>query len=377
MTISKIFNRLTIRLMLGFLLSSILGMTLVALLAYNATSGNFHDFVVTMQGMTNGAGPGGMMGGNWWAGQPAVNFLSDFNKTLWMAGILGVFLAIVLGWFFTRNIVAPVGEVAVAAKRVAGGDLSQKVKVKGSSELTELCESFNSMTHTLRRDQELRQNMVADVAHELRTPLSVLRANIEAMQDGVLEASPGNLESLHQETLNLGRLVEDLRTITLAESGQLKIHREPVDIPALASRVVDTMKTQFVSKGIGISLESLGAVPVDVDPDRIEQVLRNLLTNALHYSSNGDKVVVKLDTQDKGVMVSVTDTGIGISAEDLPHIFDRFYRVDRSRTRSTGGSGLGLAIVKQLVEAHGGKVWVESELGKGSTFSFSLPNHTS
>jgi two-component system, OmpR family, sensor histidine kinase BaeS len=247
--------------------------------------------------------------------------------------------------------------------------------VRGSSELTELGESFNTMTRTLRRDQELRQNMMADVAHELRTPLSVLRANIEAMQDGVLEANAGNLESLHQETLNLGRLVEDLRTITLAESGQLKIHREPVDMAALAFRVIEAMKTQFDSKGIGISLEAPIAVGVNADPDRIEQILRNLLTNALHYSSAGGKVTVSLEPKDEGVLVSVTDNGIGISAEDLPHIFDRFYRVDRSRTRSTGGSGLGLAIVKQLVEAHGGKVWVESESGKGSRFSLLLPGN--
>jgi two-component system, OmpR family, sensor histidine kinase BaeS len=369
----NLFNRLTVRLILGFLLSSILGMALVAIVAYNATSGSFHDFVITMQGMNGQGGMGGMMGNNWWAAQPTLNFLSDFGKTLFIAGMLGVLLAIVIGGLFTRNIVAPVGEVAVAAKKVAGGDLSQKVRLRGSSELVELGNSFNSMTHTLRRDQELRQNLVADVAHELRTPLSVLRANIEAMQDGVLETSPANLESLHQETVNLGRLVEDLRTITLAESGQLKIHRESTDISALASRVVDTMKTQFDLKGIQLALETGANVRAEADPDRIEQVLRNLLANALHYSSDGGKVAVKVERSGNGAMVSVSDTGIGISAEDLPHIFDRFYRVDRSRARATGGSGLGLAIVKQLVEAHGGKVRIESELGKGSEFSFSLP----
>ncbi|APV43814.1 two-component sensor histidine kinase [Dehalogenimonas formicexedens] len=376
MAINRFFNRLSVRLILGFLLSSVLGMGLVAILAYNATSGSFHDFVITMQGMMgNGpGGPGGMMGnGNLWGQQITVNFLSDFGRTLWMAGLLGVLLAIVLGGLFTRNIVAPVGKVAAAAKKVAGGDLSQKVRLKGSSELVELGESFNSMTHTLRRDQELRQNMVADVAHELRTPLSVLRANIEAMQDGVLETSPANLESLHQETVNLGRLVEDLRTITLAESGQLKIHRQETDVSALAARVVEAMRTQFDSKSIELAVEALRPVEADVDSDRIEQVLRNLLANALHYSSSGGRVVVKVERNDSGAVISVADTGIGISAEDLPHIFDRFYRVDRSRARATGGSGLGLAIVKQLVEAHGGRVRVESALGKGSTFSFSLP----
>ncbi|PPD58438.1 sensor histidine kinase [Dehalogenimonas etheniformans] len=377
MAINKIFNRLSVRLILGFLISSVFGMALVAVLAYNATSGNFHDFVITMQGLMNGQGgqgPGGMMGGgNLWGQQITVNFLAAFGRTLWIAGLLGVLLAIVIGGLLTRNIVAPVGEVAVAAKKVAGGDLSQKVRLRGSSELVELGDSFNSMTHTLRRDRELRQNMVADVAHELRTPLSVLRANIEAMQDGVLETSPANLESLHQETLNLGRLVEDLRTITLAESGQLKINRQVTDVSALAARVVEAMKTQFDAKGIELALDVPKSVRADIDPDRIEQVLRNLFANALHYSSSGSKVTVRLEQKDDGVLVSVIDTGIGISAEDLPHIFDRFYRVDRSRARATGGSGLGLAIVKQLVEAHGGRVRVESEPGKGSKFSFSLP----
>jgi len=299
------------------------------------------------------------------------------GRTLWIAGLLGVVMALVLGGVFTRYIVAPLGEVTVAAKRIARGDFLQRVRPRGSSELAELGNSFNIMAETLKRDQELRQNIIADITHELRTPLSVLRANIEAMQDGVLETNPENLESLHQETLVLARLIDDLRTLSLAESGQLKFNFGRADIRELAVKVVDSMETQFASKGVRLSLEAeKGLAPIPADPDRIEQVLRNLLSNALHYTPKGGSVAVRLTPDGDGVTASVADTGIGIPAEDLPRIFERFYRVDRSRTRSTGGTGLGLAIVKQLVEAHGGRAWADSEPGKGSTFFFHLPGGT-
>jgi signal transduction histidine kinase len=194
------------------------------------------------------------------------------------------------------------------------------------------------------------------------------------MQDGVLETSPENLASLHQETVTLARLIEDLRTITLAESGQLKVHKELTDMKALAIKVVQGIQTQFDEKKIRLGLESPENIPeMNVDPNRIEQILSNLLANALHYTPDGGRVMVRLGGDDKSLTVSVIDNGIGIPSDDLPHLFERFYRVDRSRTRSTGGSGLGLAIVKQLVEMHGGSVSVKSQVGKGSTFSFNLP----
>ena len=230
------------------------------------------------------------------------------------------------------------------------------------------------MADTLKHDRELRQNIVADIAHELRTPLSVLQANIEAMQDGVLEKSPENLESLHQETVTLARLIEDLRTLSLAESGQLKFNLKTTDMKELSTKVVEGMQTQFDSKRISLSLEAPEILtPVTVDPDRIEQVIRNLLSNALHYTPEGGRVTIRLVPDAGGLTASVTDTGIGVPQDDFPHLFERFYRVDRSRTRSTGGTGLGLAIVKQLVEAHGGHVSATSEVGKGSSFSFHLP----
>jgi two-component system, OmpR family, sensor histidine kinase BaeS len=379
---NKLFNRLSVRLTAGFLLAAVIGVAVVAILAYRATSNDFRSYISDIEAMQRMmGGTGGMMGDSWtgnsWMGmtsQPALDFVSNLGRTLWIAGLVGVLLAIILGGLFARYIVAPLGEVTVAARRVAGGDFLQSVKARGSSELTELGESFNKMAETLKRDRDLRQNIVADIAHELRTPLSVLQANIEAMQDGVMENNPESLESLHQETVTLARLIEDLRTLSLAESGQLKFNLKATDMKELAPKVVDGMQTQFAARRISMSLEAPEILtPVSADPDRIEQVLRNLLTNALHYTPEGGRVAVKLDPDGDGLTVSVTDTGIGISPDDLPRLFDRFYRVDRSRTRSTGGTGLGLAIVKQLVEAHGGRVWATSEVGKGSTFFFHLP----
>ncbi|MEL7562629.1 ATP-binding protein [Dehalogenimonas sp. 4OHTPN] len=370
-----LFNRLSIRLTAAFLLAVIAGIAIVAFSVYQGTTSAYAASIEDMQRIM-----GGWMGGLSWEmmggmnSQPAVDFTDNLGRTLWVAGGLGVLIAIVLGGVFTRNIVAPLGEVTVAARRVAGGDLSQRVNVRGSSELTDLGESFNSMARTLKHDQDLRQNMIADIAHELRTPLSVLRANIEAMQDGILGTNPENLESLHQETVTLARLIEDLRTLSLAESGQLKMHKELTDMKAFSSKIVQGMQTQFDSKGIGVALEAPDiGTDIIIDPARIEQVLRNLLANALHYTPDGGRVTVKLMPDFDGLTISVADTGLGIPPEDLVHLFERFYRVDRSRARSTGGSGLGLAIVKQLVEAHGGRVWVNSEIGKGSTFFFHLP----
>lgn len=371
-----IFSRLSIRLTFAFLLAAILGVILVAVLAYRSTSTEFSNFVSHIQAMEQMMG-GGMMrgftGGQAFA-QIEGEFLANLGRSLWLAGLSGAALAILLGYLFTRQIVAPLDEVTTAAGRVAEGDLEQRVTVGGSGELARLGESFNRMAATLSRDKQLRQNMVADIAHELRTPLSILQGNIEAMQDGILETSPENLASIHQETLRLARLVEDLRTLSLADSGQLKFQPGETDLRALISQVTDGFQTQLAAKNIKLDVDAPDSLPsIWVDPDRIAQVLRNLLSNALHFAPEGSKIIVRLTASSEGVTVAVRDNGIGIPAEDLPFVFDRFYRVDRSRNRSTGGSGLGLAIVKQLVEAQGGRVRVDSVEGKGSTFSFTVP----
>ena len=384
MTRRRFYNRLAVRLTAAFLLSATLGVVLVAVVTWQVTSSGFTNFVNhvnAMNGMMGGGSGGGMMGGGAGNGlmfgqytQDALNFLDSLTRTLWLVGLAGVALALVLGWLFTRQIVAPVAEVSSAARRIAGGDLSGKVTARGAEELTDLGHSFNAMAGELTRDREMRQNMVADIAHELRTPLSVLRANIEAMQDGVLEPTADNLASLHQETAVLARLIDDLRILSMAESGQLKYHFEKTDLSALCARIIGGMRALFASKDIALTYEAPARVPeVNIDADRIEQVLRNLLNNAHRYTPEGGAVTVKVAAEGGSLVVSVQDTGPGIGPEDLQKVFNRFYRVDPSRARRTGGSGLGLAIVKQLVEAHCGEVRAESTPGQGSTFSFRLP----
>ena len=371
---ASFLSRLSIRLTIAFLFAAILGVVLVAVLTYRSTSGEFSSFMAHVQAMEQMMGGSNMMGGQTFA-QAGASFLDNLGRTLWLAGLSGAVAAIFLGYIFTRQIVSPLDEVTRAAERVARGDLEQRVAVRGSGELARLGESFNTMAATLSHDRQLRQNMVADIAHELRTPLTILQGNIEAMQDGVLEVNAENLASIHQETMHLSRLVEDLRTLSLAEAGQLKFQPADIDLKDLAGRVMDGFQPQMAAKKITSALESPDNLPdVLVDPDRTAQVLRNLVNNALQFTPEGGRITVRLSADGDGLSISVIDTGIGIPAEDLPRVFDRFYRVDRSRTRSTGGSGLGLAIVKQLVEAQGGRAWAESAEGKGSTFSFWLPS---
>jgi len=371
-----LLSRLSIRLTLAFLMAAILGVVLVALLAYRSTYNEFSTFLSQIRAMENMMG-GPMMGmmGSQAVIRAQADFLANLGRSLWLAGLAGAALAIFLGYLFTRQIVAPLGKVTAAAGKVAEGDLEQRLNIGGSGELSKLGESFNRMAATLNRDRQLRQNLVADVAHELRTPLAILQGNIEAMQDGVLPASPENLASIHQETLHLARLVDDLRTLSLADSGQLKFDAVDTDMRSLVSRVVDGFRSQATAKNITLEFEAKEILPaVSIDSGRIAQVLSNLLNNALNFTPAGGKITVRLGFGSDGVTASVIDTGIGIPAPDLPFVFDRFYRVDPSRTRTTGGSGLGLAIVKQLVEAQGGKVRVESTEGKGSIFSFTIPH---
>jgi len=238
----------------------------------------------------------------------------------------------------------------------------------------ELAKAFNYMASDLERTEQLRQNMVADAAHELRTPLSNIRGYLEAICDGIKKPDTDTIRSLDEEATLLSQLVDDLQALSLAEAGELKLNCQAEDIIRLIKQAVAIKQTQAIVKGVSISTEVSQKLPlVNVDSRRIGQVLHNLLENAIAHTEKSGSIVVTAQKQDNWVKISVTDTGEGIPAEDLPSIFERFYRVDKSRARATGGSGLGLTIAKRLVEAHGGKIEAQSELGKGSCFSFTLP----
>jgi signal transduction histidine kinase len=283
-------------------------------------------------------------------------------------------VAAVVTFLLSRRILSPVESLAQAARRVSHGDFSQRVKANSKDEFGELAIAFNAMAEDLERTERLRRNLVADVAHELRTPLSNIQGHVEAIRDGLLPAEPATFDSIYEEVLLLARLVEDLQELTLAEAGQLTLLRQSADVVEIARRAAVAAQPPAEARGLTIETDFPPQQAIaEVDPERIGQVLRNLLSNAITHTSEEGHITVSLKDEDHELRVTVADTGGGIPPEDLPYVFERFYRVDRSRVRATGGAGLGLTIARRLVEAHGGTISVESELGKGSRFTFTLP----
>jgi signal transduction histidine kinase len=318
-------------------------------------------------------------------GQQEREFLASVNSSMWTAGAIAVLIAILLSLLLARQFTLPLRTLTIAAKHISSGDLTQRVPIKSRDELGDLATAFNSMAESLSRNEQTRRNMVADIAHELRTPLTVIQGNLEAILDGVIPPTRETVASIHEESMVLARLIADLRELSLAEAGQLELRRSPTDLADLVRKVVARNQLEASEKGIALSIDAEGEFPtVAIDEQRISQVVNNLLSNALRHTGRGGKVMVSANTNGNplgdqsgreiaAVTVTVTDTGSGIPVEDLPFVFDRFYRPDKSRSRSSGGSGIGLAIVKQLVEAHGGKTWVESAPGEGSKFYFTIP----
>jgi signal transduction histidine kinase len=301
-------------------------------------------------------------------------FLEAVDRSLWWGVGLAALVALVLTLTLSNRILQPVKALTLAARRMERGDLNQRVKVKSRDELGTLAQAFNSMAEKQLLAEKLRRNLVSDVAHELRTPLTNMRGYLEALQDGILEPEPELVNSLLEETLLLHSLVDDLQELALAESGQLRLQFGEVELARLLGGGVKALQPLAQEKGLRLELYLEVMLPVvRADPKRVGQILRNLLSNAIAYTPAGGQITVRALKEGDEIIVSIQDSGIGIVPEKLPYIFERFYRADPSRSRATGGSGLGLAIVKQLVEAHGGRIAVESEVGKGTKFSFSLP----
>lgn len=290
------------------------------------------------------------------------------------SGALAVAIALVLTAILSRRILAPVRALTRAARQFGKGDFSPRVDIKEKDELGELGRSFNAMADNLAHTERLRRNMVADVAHELRTPISNLRGYLEAIGDGIVQPDEATIRSLSEEASTLSRLVNDLQELSLADAGELKLILQPYDVSRLIREAVTALQAKAAAKKIDLSAELPHALPeISMDSHRIRQVLNNLLDNAIAHTGPDGKITVAASQQGNSISVSVADTGEGIPEADLPLIFERFYRVDKSRARATGGSGLGLTIVKRLVEAHGGAIEVKSRLGQGTTFTFSLP----
>jgi two-component system, OmpR family, sensor histidine kinase BaeS len=295
------------------------------------------------------------------------------GRTLAAAAAVAL-LAVAVTVIVSRRLLRPVAALTDAARRMEGGDLAPRVDVRGDDELAGLARSFNAMADAVATNEEQRRRLVNDVAHELRTPLANIRGYVEAAQDGVTPTDGRLLASLHEDAVLLQRLVDDLQTLALAEARTLTLHRSPLEVAAVAGQVVAAHAHQAELADVELDLVvDDGRLIVDADPDRLRQALGNLVSNAVRYSSAGDRVTVRVRRDGPEAVAEVADTGAGIAPDDLPHVFDRFWRADTSRTRETGGSGLGLAICRELIEAHGGTVTAASEPGEGSTFTIRLP----
>ena len=292
-----------------------------------------------------------------------------------LLGLLVAFAAsVALAWFLSRRILSPVESMRLTVQRLGAGDLSQRVENVEHGELGQLASAFNAMADALQHANHVQRQMIADIAHELRTPLSNIRGYIEAVRDRVVEPDEETIATLDGEALLLSRLVDDLQELSMVEAGQLTMDRQPEDVRELITRTTEAMATIAAARSVRIETRLAGDLPlVSIDFHRIGQVLRNLLDNALAHTGSGGCITVEARPEEQRVRVSITDTGEGIDPEDLPFVFDRFYRADRSRTRATGGSGLGLTISKGFVEAHGGQLRVESTRGVGTCFTFTLP----
>jgi histidine kinase len=372
--LSRLFPRFGTKLLVTYLLIILVTFAILAVVvnlaippALNRHMGNM-DMGMGMMG--SGMGPDSEVVRNTRA---AVD-----DALLWAAGA-AVLVAVALSVWLTRQVVSPVREMMLASREIAEGRYEKRVSLasdeRSADELAQLALSFNQMASQLELAENLRRELIADVSHELRTPLTAIKGYSEGLMDGVLPANNESFQQIRKEADRMQRLVADLQELSSVEAEGFAVHPRPLSLSGLERAMSKQLGGQFEEKGVALRFEISPIFPdVLADEDRLMQILLNLLGNAMQYTPAGGRVQVSAARADGEVRVEVTDNGMGIAAEHLPLIFNRFYRVDKSRSRSGGGSGIGLTIAKRLVEAHGGRLWVTSEgLGKGSTFSFTLP----
>ncbi len=385
----KKFNTLSSRLTLAFLLVGILGIALVTTFHTRSTRHEFDRFVTEGRGHDFGDGRGddfdderGSRGDGFSSrgdrSQSENLFLRNVVRTSALGAVGAVVAALLVGAVLSRGLTQPIRALTAATQRMAEGELGTQVAVSGRrDEIGRLATSFNKMSADLAQSSQKRQQMTADIAHDLRTPLTILRGYMEGIRDGTVENSPQVIDIMYEEVTHLEHLVNDLRTLSLADAGQLPLDKQPIHPRSLLERTGLAYIMQAEQKGLALRIEADNALPeIHVDVERMTQVLNNLVSNALRFTEQGE-IVLSAKLQDGTMLLRVRDTGQGISADALPHIFDRFYRVDQSRQRDTTGvasSGLGLAIIEAIVKAHGGDVSVMSEgENMGSQFVVTVP----
>ena len=305
---------------------------------------------------------------------PLSNLQSAFQRSLVIAGAAAGLAGLLIVTIFTREALAPIRGLTAAAGKLGTGDLSQRVPESGSDDIGDLARTFNTMASDLELAGQQRKQLTADVAHELRTPLTNIQGYLEAIKDGLVDPDKETIDTLHDQTTHLATLIEDLRILAVADAGALtlqKTHGSPVTIIA---DVVTTFSQRARDREIELSVSSNETtLMMDYDETRLRQIITNLVENALTNTPNNGTINIDIQDNAQDLKISITDSGVGISKENLPRIFDQFYRVDGSRSSITGGAGLGLTIVKKLTEAHNGSIDVSSELGQGTTFTVSLP----
>ena len=335
------------------------------------------DFDVQLPIMMDGRQIGSLLaepaGGGGRAGE---QYLDSVNQAILWAGLVAIVIALFLGLLLARRITRPLGRLTEATHAVAAGDFSRQVPVTSEDELGRLAGDFNQMASALELSERQRRQLLADTAHDLRTPIAVIRSHLEAMLDGVFPMTPENLAAIHEETLHLSRLVEDVRLLSLAETGQLPLEKKTVDLQELAGHVVDAFAPLAEADGVRLESDLAPTAPVLADEARLHQVLANLISNALRYAPLGDQnppaVSVTLKEGAGEAIISIADNGPGLTTEQQQRVFDRFWRSDDARDRQQGGSGLGLAISKSIVEAHDGRIEVDATPGQGTTFTITL-----
>jgi histidine kinase len=304
------------------------------------------------------------------------DFRSGVNEALGVAALAAVIVAVGVSLALSRRIVAPLRAMTAASRRIAEGKFDERVSVASADELGQLGQSFNQMAEQLEQVEAMRRQLIGDVSHELRTPLTAIKGSMEGLMDGVLPADAETYEQIRAEADRLSRLVDDLQELSRVEAHAYPLDFRAVDVSSLVATAIKRLTPTARAKRITLT----SSLPRDLprllaDEDRLGQVLTNLTANGIQYTPEGGMVTISAERKNDEIQISVADTGVGIPPEHLTHIFTRFYRVDKSRSRASGGgSGIGLTIARHLVEAHGGRIWAESEgEGKGSRFVFTLP----
>lgn len=358
------------KLFASYLVVILVGLFVLAVASQSVLPAAFSNHMGGMGGGMMMDGQGGMMSDLF------TDFRSSFNEALLYAVLTSSVIAVAVSVFFSRRVTAPLRAMMNASQRIAEGHYDDRVQVQTTDELGQLALRFNQMAEKLEQVESMRRRLIGDVSHELRTPLTAIKGSMEGLMDGVLPATDETYQQIHLEADRLNRLVDDLQELSRVEARAYELDVHSVDFASIVQTVTKRLSTQLEAKHITLNLDlPSGPLPVFADEDRTLQVLTNLVSNAIQYTNEGGKIFFSASWAGRDLQIAVRDTGVGIPAEYLPHIFDRFYRVDKSRSRRAGGgSGIGLTIARHFVEAQGGRIWAESEgKSKGSVFIFTLP----